>query len=38
VQDIRLRIELATEPDTPVVLRVIKALADHERLTQEFTS
>ena len=31
------RIEQATERDTPVVLRLIKAIVDHERLTHEFT-
>lgn len=32
-----LRIEPARESDTPVILRMIKALVDYERLSHEFT-
>ena len=35
--DIELRIEPARESDTPTVLRLIRALVDYERLTDEFT-
>ncbi len=35
--DAEFRIERTSEGDTPVILRMIKALVDHERLTHEFT-
>src|SRR5580765_4715712 len=35
--DIELRIEPARESDTPTVLRMIRALVDHERLTHELS-
>jgi hypothetical protein len=35
--DIALRIEPARKTDTPVILRMIRALVDYERLTHEFS-
>ena len=35
--DIVLRIEPARKTDTPVILRMIQALVDYERLTHEFS-
>jgi ribosomal protein S18 acetylase RimI-like enzyme len=35
--DITLRIEPARKSDTPVILRMIQALVDYERLTHEFS-
>ena len=35
-EGLEFRIEPATEPDVPVILRLIRALTDHERLSHEF--